>query len=124
MPFSIAEIVNDPDFAQSFTITRSSGGQYVMGRWNNKTVLIQAWGAIQPPSPEELEQVPEADRVTGVIAIWTSQLIYETSGTSGNTGSRISDIVTWQGENYRVVKVGPWQDYGYRKAYAVRMSGQ
>ena len=121
MPFSIAEVVNDPMFAQSFTITRSQGGVFLAGRWTNATVQVPGWGSIQPPNPEELDQIPEADRVTGIIAIHSTQPIYETNVemTYG-----ISDIVVWHGNQYRIVKVYPWQDYGYWKAVAVRMSGQ
>lgn len=121
MPFSIADVVNDPDFAQNFTITRSQGGQFKLGRWQNATTSVAAWGSIQPPNPEELEQVPEGDRVLGLIAIHSSQPIYETNVELTNG---ISDIVIWHNQNYRVVKVFPWQDYGYWKALATRMSGQ
>lgn len=121
MPFSIAEVVNDPDFAQSFTITRSEGGVWVQGKWRNATITVGAWGSIQPPNPEELEQVAEADRVSGVIAVHTTQPIYETH-VDATTG--ISDLVTWHDQTYRIIKVYPWQDYGYYKALAVRMSGQ
>lgn len=121
MPFSIAEIVNDPDFAQTFTIVRSQGGQWILGRWQESKVSIQAWGAIQPPEPEELEQIPEGDRMLGVVAIWVTQRIYKTN--VNDTGA-LSDQVIWLGENYRVYLVYPWDDYGYQKALAVRMSGQ
>jgi hypothetical protein len=121
MPFSIAQVVNDPAFAQSFTITRSKGGQFKLGRWINATQTVASWGSIQPPSPEELEMVPEGDRVTGMIVIHSSQPIYETNV---NLTNGISDLVTWHDNQYRVMKVLPWQDYGYWKALAVRMSGQ
>ena len=121
MPFSIAEIVDDQDFAQSFTITRSQNGKFVLGRWQNSTVTVGMWGSIQPPEPEELEQVPEGDRMLGVIAVHCTQRLYETNT---NQTDGISDQVIWHGENYRVFKVYPWNDYGYWKALAVRMSGQ
>lgn len=121
MPFSIAEVVNDPLFAQSFTITRSQGGTWQLGRWSNATTIITAWGSIQPPDPTELEMVPEADRVLGVVAIHTTQPIYPTN-VDQTLG--ISDIATWHGQTYRILKVYEWQDYGYWKALAVRMSGK
>lgn len=121
MPFSIAEVVNDPVFSQSFTIVRSQGGYYRQGRWVNATVNVQAWGSIQPPTPTDLEMVPEGDRVSGVVQIHTTQPIYETNVELTNG---ISDIVTWHGQQYRVLRVFEWQDYGYWKALAVRMSGQ
>jgi hypothetical protein len=121
MPFSIAEVVDDPDFAQSFTITRSQGGKFVLGRWTNATVDIPMWGSIQPPDPEELEMIPEGDRIVAAIAVHCTQRIYETNT---NQTNGISDLVLWHGENYRVLKVYPWNDYGYWKAIAARISGQ
>lgn len=121
MPFSIAEIVDDPDFAQSFTITRSQGGNWVLGAWVDSIVTVGMWGSLQPPTPEELDQVPEGDRVTAIIAIHCTQQIYETNVDHSHG---ISDIVLWHGEKYRVIKVFPWNDYGYWKALACRMSGQ
>jgi hypothetical protein len=121
MPFSIAEVVNDPLFAQTFTIVRSQGGSWQMGQWQNNVSTLQMWGAIQPPSPTDLEQVPEADRVTGLIAIWITVPIYETNVELTNG---ISDVAIWHGQKYRILRDAEWQDYGYWKAFAVRMSGQ
>jgi hypothetical protein len=119
MPFSMAEIVNDPDFAQSFTITRSSGS-FVKGNWDNIPTTVQGYGVIQPATPKELSQIPDGDRVTGAVSFHSSQALYEThlipsAGTS--------DTIAWNSQNYRLVKVFPWQDFGYYKAIGVRMSG-
>jgi hypothetical protein len=121
MPFSIAEVVDDPDFAQTFAVTRSQGGSWQSGKWIDNVTTVSMWGSIQPPTPEELDLVPEGDRVTGVIAIHCSNQIYET-----NVASKlgISDIVLWHNQSYRVLKVFPWNDYGYWKALACRMSGE
>jgi hypothetical protein len=121
MPFSIADVVNDLDFAVAFTIMRSQNGKFVLGRWVNQTIQLNMWGPIQEPSPEELEMIPEGDRVSGVIAVWTTVPIYKTNV---NLTNGISDIVQWHGENWRVLRDSDWMEYGYWKAYAVRMSGQ
>jgi hypothetical protein len=121
MPFSIAEIVNDPAFAQNFTITRRSGGAWQLGKWTTSETALTVWGAIQPPTATDLKQVAEADRVTGLIAIWTTQPIYITNV---DLTADISDVVTWHGQKYRVLSAKEWQDYGYWKALAVRTSGQ
>lgn len=125
MPFLMSEIVNDPDFAQAFTITRSQNGTWENGIWVNATVAIPGYGVIQPTTPEELKQVPEADRVTGMVSFHSSSVIYETH-TNGVTDSTaaISDTIAWNNQSYRVVKVFPWQDFGFYKAICSRMSGQ
>jgi hypothetical protein len=125
MPFSMAEIVNDPDFAQEFTITRSSGGSWQFGTWVNQTESVPGYGVIQPISAKELKMIPEGDRVEGMISFHSSAPIYETHTTSQTDATaRISDTILWHTQNYRIIKVYPWEDFGYYKAIGTRMSGQ
>lgn len=118
-------IVNDPDFAQPFVITRSQGGSFTAGVWSDNTVMINGFGVIQPSTPEELDQVPEADRVKGMMSFHSSNPLYETR-TTGPTdpNAGISDIITWRGQQYRMIKVFPWEDFGYYNAIGARMSGE
>lgn len=122
---NLALIVSDPDFAQPLIITRSSGGSWQLGNWVDATQQVNWFGIVQPATPEELEQVPEGDRVKGAMSFHSEQVIYETH-TNGPTDSNagISDLITWQNQTYRIVKVFPWEDFGYYKAIAVRKSGQ
>lgn len=125
MPFSLSSVVDDPDFAQAFTITRSSGGSWQAGIWTNATTALPGFGVIQPITPEELKQIPEGDRVEGMITFHSSAPIYETHTQSiTDTNAGISDVIRWNGQNYRIIKVAPWQDFGYYKAFGARMSGQ
>ncbi len=125
MPFSMAEVVNDPDFAQAFTITRSQGGSWQAGVWTNATTSLPGFGVLQPIVPEELKQIPEGDTVAGAISIHSSQPIYETHTTGqSDANAGISDVIVWQNQNYKISKVYPWQDFGYYKAIGTRMSGQ
>jgi hypothetical protein len=122
---NLASIVSDPDFAQALTVTRSNGGSWQLGNWINNTESINWFGIVQPSTPEELEQVPEGDRVKGAMSFHSEQVIYETH-TDGPTdpNAGISDLITWQNQIYRIVKVFPWEDFGYYKAIGVRKSGQ
>ena len=65
-------------------------------------------------------QVPEGDRVTGALTFYSPAEICETRG---GEYSGTSDVIEWRGDRYRVAKVWPYADYGYWKAYAVRMDG-
>ena len=118
---NLANIVNDTDFAQPFTIERSSGGAFKAGKWIDATTNVASFGIVQPSSPEELEQVPEADRVKGAMSFHSSGEMYETH-VDAQTG--ISDLIYWRGQWYRIVKVFPWIDFGYYKAIGVRKSGE
>lgn len=122
---SLIEVVNDPDFAQNFVITRSSGSFNTSGIWSNVQTAVSAYGILQPATNEELEQIPDGDRVKGVISVHTSQVIYETHTTATNdVNAGISDLIIWNLQNWRIVKLFPWQDFGYFKGLCVRMSGE
>lgn len=125
---NVAEIVNDPDFAQVFSISRSSNGAFDdSGVWQDSKVAVPMYGVIQPATAKELLQVPEGDRVKEVKSFHSSQemIVTETTGLT-DPNAAISDIVIWPttGEQYRLVKLYPWQDFGYYKALGVRISGE
>jgi hypothetical protein len=117
---NVGDLLTDPDFAQSFSILRSKGS-FALGGWSNQTTTIKASGVIIPATAQELEQLPEGDRVVGMMAFWSAQPLYETR--VGDT-SGLSDIILWRGQQYRLAKVFPFQDFGYTKAIGARMSGE
>ncbi len=132
---NVTDIVNDPDFSQSFYIFRSKG-QYVQGGFVDTKTPIQFYGSIQVANPEELELLPEGDRRKGVISIHSEKPLYlsnnhgdafeQSFGKSGfgSENSNLSDIVQWRNQQYKCTYRYPWGDFGYFKTLAVRMSGE
>lgn len=109
----VTQLLEDDDLgAQQFTITRRTGqwdeGDFVV----KSTETITATGIIQPPSSEELSFFPEGERRKGLIAIWTKTPMHLTEG------EEITDDVTWRSEQYKVIRIDRWSDYGYCVAYA------
>lgn len=119
---NVAEIILDPDFAQWYTITRSVNGQFSWGGYQDLKQTLQTYGVIEPATSKDLEQIPEADRVIGMMAFYATIQLYTTQllnpGVSG-----ISDQITWDSQQWRLQHVKEYQDYGYWKALGVRMSG-
>lgn len=122
---SVIELMSDPDFCQSFIIERSAGGSWQAGKWVNNITEVPSYGAMQPASPRDKDMVPEGDRITGLVAVWSSSPIF-TTGTTGvdDAAAHISDIIIWHGQRYTVLGVKPWFDDGYWRAVATRMAGQ
>lgn len=120
---NVSDIVADPDFAQPFVVTRDSGGTMVLGIWQAAVSTLNLYGVIEPATPEELNQIPEGDRVNGIVAFWCNRLIYETGVENNSNAGGISDTIAWNGNNYRIVKVTPWNNFGYVKAFGSRMAG-
>lgn len=122
---NVEEIVNDPDFAQPFTILRSTGS-FQRGGWVDTKAQVPMYGSIQVAKEKELHTLPEGDRVSGAMSFHSQQPIYETQANvpePSQTISRISDLITWRGQPFRIVKVFPWEDFGFYKAIGVRTTG-
>lgn len=123
---NLSRVVNNPKFAQSFTITRSQGGAWNDdGVWIDATTEVDMYGIIQPATAKELNQVAEGDRVKEVKSFHSSQemFITHTDGQNDST-TGISDIALHHNQQYRFVKLYPWNDFGYYKALGVRISGE
>lgn len=117
---NVSELVNDPDFAQSFVILRSTG-TWIKGEWTPSTTAVQAYGAISVARPRDLEMVPEGDVGHGAMVFWTQQPIYVTRVANNGKGQS-SDILIWQEEQFRVLDVKQYKDYGYYRAIGTRMA--
>jgi hypothetical protein len=115
----VSDIVSDADLAQVFTILRSTGTGFQYGVWQSSTTTLSSYGPVQPATDRDISMLAEGDRVKEVKAFWSSQPIYGTNAIAGVGQS--SDILVWQGLNYRVLHVAQQQDYGFWKALAVRM---
>lgn len=120
---NLTRVVNSPAFAQAYTVNRSVGAFAFGGYTVTSTDALPFWGIIQPATDEELAQVPEGDRVTGMIGFISEQRMYETHGSGVGQPSGLSDTITWNDQLYKVVKVVPWKDFGFWKAIASRQSG-
>jgi len=119
---NVGHVVLSRNFAQpkGFTVYRQSG-EWIRGRWESTEQMLRLSGTITVASPEDLEQVPEGDRVTGSMCFYSPREIYRTRDDGDDSGT--SDEIEWHGERYRVYAVLPWRDYGYYKAIGARMDG-
>ena len=123
----VSEVITDPDLAQSYTVLRSTGS-FVKGLWTEDTpTSITMTGVITVANDRELDQIPEGDRIKGAMVFHSTQVLYTTRvGTNESrkaTRSGISDKIVWRGEQYKVLNVSPYIDYGFYKAIGERIKG-
>ena len=118
---SLTRVANSPAFGQAYTVNRSTGS-FQQGGYVSVTTAIPFWGIIQPATEEDLAQVPEGDRATGMMGFISELPMYKTR--AEGTTSGIGDTITWDGQLYRVVAVTKWKDFGFNKAIAARLSGE
>jgi hypothetical protein len=136
---NLSRVVSNPMMAENYTIRRSVGS-FVLGGWQKSWSVVAGYGVISNASDEDLEMIPEGDRVTGAIVVHSVDRIYITSSevegggyseqpfsTSGYGGGEvmeyISDQVVWNNQTYRILHVGPYPNRGYWKGIAVKMRG-
>lgn len=119
---NVAELIEDPDFAQNFQIERHEQGVFVDGLYSSLVKTLNVYGIVQPYQPQEVEYTANGDQVTGDIKIWLTQPIYTTR--INDTDSGISDTIIYKNEKYKVTYVKDWKYHGYYSAVAQRLSAQ
>lgn len=118
----VSEVVLDPNLAaQTFTIKRTTG-KWVKGVWTTLVeTTLTGYGSITVATPNDLKMIPEGDVVNGAEVFHSQDPIYTTRADETGAGA-FSDKLIWRGELYRVLQVGPYEDFGYYRAVAVRMA--
>lgn len=119
----LSEVVEDPDLAEPFTIIRTSG-QFGAGGWLADTPQnITAFGVVSVATPKEIADLPvEADKIKEVRAFWSTTPMFVTNAVGVAAGAT-SDVLVWQGVQYRVLALPDYSNRGYYKALAIRMAG-
>ena len=105
-------------------ITRSSGGTFTDGLYTAGEITeINRLGIIQPYAPKEVEYDALGNAITGDIKIWSLLPIYLTRDeeTEEENDSGYSDIVKWEGDDYKVTWVKNWKQHGYYSAVAKKV---
>lgn len=122
---NVSRVINNPQFAQGYTVYRKTG-QWVAGRFVEIENALNYYGTITAANVKDLNQVPEGDRVTGMMCFYSTQPIYVTRDDTDIDSNEIgtSDEIEWRGERYRIVQILPEQDWGYYKAFGTRIKGK
>lgn len=121
---SLTDIVNDPDFAQDYVVTRRYG-VFALGAFQvTSSVTVPFWGIIQPATDEDLDMVPEGDRVRGLMSFISEQEMFKTNGNGLEGVQELGDLITWNNQVYKIVVTTIWKDFGFFKALGVRQSGE
>ncbi len=122
MPLDLSIVANAPDLSSSFTVLRSVNGAYSYGEFIDSKQPIQLYGPVSIASPRDLDQIPEGDRAQGAMVFWCSQEVYAARNPNGSSPQN-SDILQWNGIQYRVTQVSQRPMNGFWRAVAFRMQG-
>jgi hypothetical protein len=104
----------DRFLTDTYTVTRSTSGQYKGGFYvpgPNQTLKVE--GSLQPTNARELKMPEEGDRLRQYWKFYA-----DTSLSTANTVSLAHpDIVTINGDTYKVISVETWQGIGVDLPY-------
>ena len=118
---NVSRVLRSRHLRQAFTVTRTTG-HFGKGGWiSDAPTTITMFGVIYPTTAREMQQVPEADRIEGMMTFLTMAPIYLSRKQTAGQG--ISDYATWDGEQYKIVSITPYKDYGYYMSVGVRVKG-
>ena len=120
---NIAEIISDPDFMQEYTVRRNVG-VWVDGRFVETPTNLAFHGVIVPANAQDVQMLPEGDRVSGLINFYTTSDNPFQISRADNGALGTSDQPIWRGNNFRILQVFDYQDYGYQLAIGTRMDGR
>ena len=132
---NLTRVVAGNMLPESYTIQRSTG-EFTSNGWVQTPTNVLGYGVVSVADKQDLNMVPEGDRVTGAMVFHSQQRIYETqldggygqpsygAGGFDEATQRVSDQIFWRGQLYRILNVSPYPNRGYWRAVGVRMSGQ
>jgi hypothetical protein len=105
---NVSDVVNDPQFSQTFSVKRFTGNFANEGEYDRGSVVtLTRYGSIQPANQDDLNLLPEGQRDGKYIKVYTVQEIRKGDGTVE------SDQILWDGREYRVTFTKLYKDYGY-----------
>lgn len=115
---NVGELIYDPDFCQTITVERTSC-QIVNHRAEYSSSTFNVTGVITIADSKTLQMLPEADRLSGAINVFTEKELYITS--HQETGPYISDIIHFEGKNYKIMNSFGDMQYGFCKSTCILM---
>ncbi len=123
----VSELITDPDFAAPYTVYRRTG-KWVKGRFTvSEPEVLKYYGAVQPASEREIQQLHIGDSEQGVMKFFTRKpndlYITREFSESDNDDAQVSDEIKFNGRMYKVLKVMPWHHGGWCRAYASLKEG-
>lgn len=109
----VSELMDDPDFARTFTLRRPTTTLANEGEVSNTYDDADLVGIVQPARPDDVQFLPEGVRLANLISVWSASEMIPGDGTG-----TLPDVVVVDGQSYRVVKCEPWGGNGYFRVFA------
>lgn len=107
----LSQLIHDPDFCEPFVIRRQKGS-WKNGRFELVYEDCKVKGIVEPTSGDDLEQLPEGDRVSGMMTFYTKEQVQLA------LDPQPADHIICRGKVYKAVQVLDWSRHGFYKTIA------
>lgn len=108
----VSSVLLDPDIASRFAVKRRIETVSNVGRSQSAVTTIPGVvGVVCAASPNDLDRLPEEDRMGRHITVVTKFRLYGPSKDAAGTRYK-PDIVSWQGDDFVVKDLAPYPQYG------------
>lgn len=116
MPINVSEAL-DADTCAKVMVERVSPGSYVNGLYvPGTTSNFGTLASPQQPTPKQLEMVPEGERDTDIMLFICKRKVR----TGDDSNDLQPDIILWNNERWKVVKVADWSTFGHTMAFGAK----
>jgi len=115
----IARILYSKRYIRTFIVNRKTGS-WLNGRFIETESSISLNGIVTTATSEDVNQVPEGDRVSEMLCFYSDKEMFVTHNEASFKGT--SDQISWRNNRYRVLSV-QFHDLGYFKAIGAYMGG-
>jgi hypothetical protein len=110
----VGDIVEDPDFAETLVVRRTTGAYDEYGRWSSNTPTeFDVKGSWQRVSAKELVQVG-----IGEIKQEVRKLLTTTSMLISESDANLSDRIIDGSDRYKVIYIDDNSNFGFVRSYA------
>ena len=118
---NLSEALLSPEFLQTVKVYRNIGGYWEKGKFIQEEQVFREEMVVCTASDKEIEMLPEGDRIKDAKTFHCLKELFITQDEENS--SRTSDMLEWKGHRYKIITLTDNSDYGYYKAYAVKVRG-
>ena len=116
MPINVSGALN-AQTAEKVIVKRTAAGTYNDGVYvKGAETTFKTLCSVQQPTPKQLEIIPEGERSNDPRVFIAKKALRTTRDKDGV----IADIVTYKGNDYKIIADGDWSSYGYSSSIGVR----
>lgn len=117
MPINVSEAI-DSDTAEKILVERTLPGAYVDGHYvSGAKSTFKTLASVQQPTPKQLQMLTENERDMDLKLFIPLRLVNTASDRDGTP----SDVITYKGIKYTIIKSGDWISYGYSWVIGARV---